>query len=164
MQSFSICTEFYSLLFWFCIYIFSNVLFSSFGFIFSQNFTYSLYYFLQTLLFKAMLLVRSFTSLVRQPQEFSITSDPSIPMIDLAKDDVLFNSVTVKNQLCKSSNDMPWRGPKEKSEQLMKIFIHGLSPEEGIVADMTASTGTRNFKVFYFSFCHFILCFCYCSI
>lgn len=119
-----------------------------FVFVFFQKFTYTLYYSLQTLQFKAMLLVRSFTSLARQPQELTICSDPSIPMIDLAKDDVLFNSVTIKNQLCKSSNDMPWRGPKEKSEQLMKILIHGLSPKEGIVADMTASTGTRKFEVF----------------
>ena len=96
---------------------------------------------------KAILLVRSFTSLTRQPQELIITSDPSISMVDLAKDDVLFNSITVKNQLCKSSNGTPWRGPKEKSEQLMKIFIHGLSPKEGIVADMTASTGIKNFEL-----------------
>lgn len=95
---------------------------------------------------KAILLVRSFPSLARQPRELIITSDPSIPMVDLAKDDVLFNSVTIKNQLCKSSNGMPWRGPKEKSEQLMKIFIHGLSPKEGIVADMIASTGSKNFE------------------
>ena len=111
---------------------------------------------------KAILLVRSFTSLTRQPQELIITSDPSIPMVDLAKDDVLFNSVTVKNQLCKSSNGMPWRGPKEKSKQLMKIFIHGLSPKEGIVADMTTAIGIKNFELqlfhcisFYgFNICH----------
>ena len=114
-------------------------------------FIYILYYcILQTLQSKAILLVRSFSLLTRQPQELIVTSDPLFPMVDLAKDDVLFNSVTVKNQLCKSSNGMPWRGPKEKSEQLMKILIHGLSPKEGIVADMTASTGIKHFELHLF--------------
>ena len=110
-----------------------------------KYFLYILYYSLQTLQFKAMLLVRSFTSLARQPQELIISSDPSIPMVDLAKDNVLFNSITKDNQLYNSANNIRWRGPKEKSKQLMKIFIHGLSPKQGILADMTASIGTRDF-------------------
>lgn len=92
--------------------------------------------------FKALLLVRSFSfPVARQPQELVITMHPSIPEVDLTTDDVLFNSVTTETQLCRERDGKPWRGAKEKSEVLMKLFIHGLSPVGGIVADMTASTG-----------------------
>jgi hypothetical protein len=51
---------------------------------------------LQTLKFKALLLVHSFvsspSSTARQPQELVISSDPSIPMVDLSIDDVIFKS------------------------------------------------------------------------
>src|ERR1700738_1800498 len=66
---------------------------------------------------------------------------PSIPEVDLATDDVLFNSMAMETQLCRQRDGKPWRGAKEKSEVLMKLFVHGLSPVGGIVADMTASTG-----------------------
>jgi hypothetical protein len=92
--------------------------------------------------FKALLLVRSFSfPVARQPQELVITMHPSIPEVDLTTDDVLFNSVTTETQLCRERDGEPWRGAKEKSEVLMKLFIHGLSPVGGIVAGMTASTG-----------------------
>jgi hypothetical protein len=92
--------------------------------------------------FKALLLVRSFSfPVARQPQELVITMHPSIPEVDLTTDDVLFNSVTTETQLCRERDGKPWRGAKEKSEVLMKLFIHGLSAVGGIVADMTASTG-----------------------
>jgi hypothetical protein len=58
---------------------------------------------LQTLKFKALLLVRSFasssSSIARQPQELVISSDPSIPMVDLSADDVIFNPITSESQL-----------------------------------------------------------------
>ena len=77
----------------------------------------------------------------RQPPPLSIAKDPSVPHVDLACDDVLFNSVTLESQLLRKDNGRPWRGPKEKSEVLMKLFVHGLTPKDGIVADLTASTG-----------------------
>jgi hypothetical protein len=102
---------------------------------------------LQTLKFKAPLLVRSFvsspSSIARQAQELVISSDPSIPMVDLSADDVIFNPITSETQLRKLGDGKPWRGPKEKSEQLMQLFITSLSPQNGIMADLTASTGNQ---------------------
>jgi hypothetical protein len=78
---------------------------------------------LQTLKFKALLLVRSFvsspSSIARQPQELVISSDPSIPMVDLSANDIIFNPITIETQLRKLGDVKPWRGPKEKLEQLM---------------------------------------------
>jgi hypothetical protein len=52
----------------------------------------------------------------RQPLDLVINPDPSFPEVDLASDDVLFNSVTSMTQLCSDGDGMPWRGAKEKSE------------------------------------------------
>jgi hypothetical protein len=87
--------------------------------------------------------VSSASSIARQPQELVISSDPSIPMVDLSADDIIFNPITSETQLCKLGDGKPWRGPKEKSEQLMQLFITGLSPQNGIVANLTASTGNQ---------------------
>jgi hypothetical protein len=96
----------------------------------------------------------SSSSIARQPQELVISSDPSIPMVDLSVDDVIFNPITSESQLCKLGDSKPWRGPKEKFEQLMQLFIVGLSPKDGIVADLTASTGNQYFYFFYFLMAH----------
>jgi hypothetical protein len=97
--------------------------------------------------------VRSFvsspSSIARQPQELVISSDPSIPIVDLSADDVIFNPITSETQLCKFGDDKRRRGPKEKSEQLMQLFITGLSPQNDIVADLTASTGDQYSYFFY---------------
>lgn len=77
----------------------------------------------------------------RQPATLKITKDPEVPLVDLACDDVLFNSVTAETQLKRLADGKPWRGPREKSEVLMRLFVHGLTPSQGIVADLTASTG-----------------------
>jgi len=92
--------------------------------------------------FKAILIVRYVPlSEVRQPKDLIITSDPSVPQVGLACDDVLFNPITSETQLTQKMDGLPWRGPKEKSDILMQLFVHGLSPIDGIVADLTASTG-----------------------
>jgi hypothetical protein len=102
--------------------------------------------------------VRSFasssSSIARQPQELVISSDPSIPMVDLSADDVIFNPITSVSQLRKLGDGKPWRGPKEKSEQLMQLFIASLSPKDGIVADLTTSIGNQYFYFFYFLMAH----------
>jgi hypothetical protein len=59
----------------------------------------------------------------RQPADLVIKPDPSFPEVDLALDDVLFNSVTSKSQLCSDGDDKPWRGAKEKSEALLHLFV-----------------------------------------
>jgi hypothetical protein len=113
---------------------------------------------LQTLKFKALLLVRSFasssSSIARQRQELVISCDPSIPMVDLSANDVIFNPITSKTQLHKLGDNKSWRGPKEKLEQLMQLFITGLSPKDGIVTDLTASTDNQYFFFFYFLTVH----------
>jgi hypothetical protein len=116
---------------------------------------------LQTLKFKALLLVHSFafssSSIGRQPQEFFISFYPSITMLDLSADDVIFNPITSETQLCKLGNGKPWRGPKEKSEQLMLLFISGFSPKDGIVANLTASISNQYFYSIYFLIIHHCL-------
>ena len=90
--------------------------------------------------FKALLLVQSFSfPIARQPQELLIITHPSISEVDLATDDVLFNLITTEIQLCRQRDGKPWRGPKDKSKVLMKLFVHDLSHVGGIVADMIAS-------------------------
>jgi hypothetical protein len=84
-------------------------------------------------------------SIAHQPQELVNSSDLSIPMVDLSADDVIFSPITYESQLRKLGDSKPWRGPKEKSEQLMQLFIAGLSPKDGIVVDLTTSTGNQYF-------------------
>ena len=99
----------------------------------------------QTLKFKAMVLVRSFsTPLVRQPKEFVISSSDEFGDVDLASDDVLFNIVTADTALKRNDGDTFWRGPKEKAVSLLHLLISGLSPPGGIICDLTAGTGMSN--------------------
>jgi hypothetical protein len=82
--------------------------------------------------FKALFLVCSFASsfsIGRQPQKLVISSNPSISIVDLSADDVIFNPITSKTQLCKLGDNKPWKVPKEKSEQPLQLFITGLSPQ-----------------------------------
>jgi hypothetical protein len=94
------------------------------------------------------------SSIARQPQELVISYDPSIPMVDLSADDIIFNLITSENQLRKLGDGKPWRGPKEKSEQLMQLFITGLSLQNRIVADLIASTRNQYSYSFYFLTVH----------
>jgi hypothetical protein len=72
---------------------------------------------LQTLKFRALLLVRSFasssSSITRQPQEFVSSCDPSISMVDFSTDDVIFNPITSETQLHKLGDVKPWRAKGE---------------------------------------------------
>jgi len=99
----------------------------------------------QTLKFKALVLVRSFsTPLVRQPKEFVISSSDGFEDVDLASDDVIFNIVTADTALKRKDGDNFWRGPKEKAVSLLQLLISGLSPPGGIICDLTAGTGMSN--------------------
>ena len=72
----------------------------------------------QTLKFKAIVLVRSFsTPLVRQPKELVISSSDEFEDVDLARDDVLFNIVTTDIALKRNDGDKFWRGPAPPSNQ-----------------------------------------------
>ena len=99
----------------------------------------------QTLKFKAIVLVRSFsTPLVRQPKEFVIYTSDKCEDVDLASDDVLLNIVTAETALKRNDGDKFWRGPKEKAVSLLQLLINGLSPPGGIICDLTAGTGMNN--------------------
>lgn len=80
--------------------------------------------------------------MARQPKELVITSDPSFGEVELGNDDVLFNVLTLDTVLKRKADGIPWRGPKEKSDALLQLLLNGLCPPNGIVADLTASTGT----------------------
>ena len=116
---------------------------------------------MQTLKFKAIVLVRSFsTPLVRQPKELVISSSDEFQDVDLARDDVLFNIVTTDTALKRKDGDTFWRGPKEKAVSLLQLLISGLSPPGGIICDLNAGTGKSNlFKTNMFSdFANSITC------
>ena len=98
---------------------------------------------MQTLKFKAIVLVRSFsTPLVRQPKELVISSSDEFEDVDLARDDLLFNIVTADTAVKRNDGNTLWRGPKEKALSLLQLLIGGLSPPGGIICDLTAGTGT----------------------
>ena len=66
----------------------------------------------QTLKFKAIVLVRSFsTALVRQPKELVISSSDEFEDVDLASDDMLFNIVTASAMMMTNS-----RGAQRKRQ------------------------------------------------
>ena len=99
----------------------------------------------QTLKFKAIVLVRSFsTPLVRPPKEFVISSSDEFKNVDLASDDVLFNIVTADIALKRNDGGTTRRGPKEKAVSLLQLLISGLSPPGGIICELTAGTGMSN--------------------
>jgi len=103
---------------------------------------------LQTLKFKAVMLVRSFDlSVARQPKELVISSGPEFADVDLANDDVLFNVVTSESALKRRADNTFWRGPKEKSVSLLQLLFSGLCPRDGIIVDLTAGTGMANFSL-----------------
>ena len=100
---------------------------------------------IQTLKFKAILLVRSFsTPLVRQPKEFVITSSDKFEDVDLASDPVLFSIVTVDTALKRNDSDNFLRGPKEKAFSLLQLLMSGLSTPRGIICDLSVGTGMKN--------------------
>jgi hypothetical protein len=77
----------------------------------------------------------SLSSISCQSQELVNSFAHSIPMVDLNADDVIFNPITTKNQLPQFGDGKPWRGSKEKSEQVMQLFITSLNPKDDIVDD-----------------------------
>lgn len=100
-------------------------------------------------MFRAVLLVRSFTKPVaRNPKSLTIVTGPQFAKINLSKDDVLFNVVTEESALKRKDSDFLWRGPKEKSQALMELLIGGLTPENGIICDLSPGTGKSFIPIF----------------
>ncbi len=103
---------------------------------------------MQTLKFKALVAVRELDERIdRQPLPLVIAHDLAIPSIDLENDDVLFSTVDETSQMCDPATSRPWRGPKQKSDALLKVFISGLSPVNGIVVDFNAGVGEFLFSI-----------------
>ena len=99
----------------------------------------------QTLKFKAIVLIRSFsTPFSRPPKEFVISSSDEFEDVNLARDDVFFNIVTSNTALKRNNGDTFWRGPKEKAMSLLQLLISGLIPPGGIICGLTAGTGMNN--------------------
>jgi hypothetical protein len=69
----------------------------------------------------------------RQPPPLKIVKDPTVPQIELDCDDVLLNFDTSESQLLRKDKT-------DDSVVLMKLFVHRLTPKDGIAADLTAST------------------------
>lgn len=92
-------------------------------------------------MFRATLLVRSLKLSLRQPKTLVIRPDPCFGKVNLLKDDCIHNVVTEETALKVKKDGTMWRGPKEKSVSLLELFITSLSPNEGIVVDLTAGTG-----------------------
>lgn len=67
--------------------------------------------------------------------------------MDLSCDDVFFNSLNSESQLLRKDDYRPGRGAKEKSDVLMRLFVHGLNPKDGIVVDLTTSTSNSRIKM-----------------
>jgi hypothetical protein len=59
----------------------------------------------------------------RQPLDLVISPDPSFLEVNLASDDVLFNSIISMTLRCSDGDGMPWRGAKEKSKALIHLFV-----------------------------------------
>jgi hypothetical protein len=56
--------------------------------------------------------------------------------------DILFNPVNASIQHLRG--DSPWRGPREKADDLMKSVIESLTAVGDIVLDWNASTGKKS--------------------
>lgn len=102
-----------------------------------------IFFCLQTLKFKAIVLVRSLDAKIeRQPKESVIASDHSFGDVERGNDDVVSNVLTLDKVLKGREDGIPWRGPKDKCDALLHLLFNGFCPSKGIVADLTAATGT----------------------
>ena len=60
--------------------------------------------------------------------------------VDVARDDILMNMVTKDDQLM--NDNLPWRGPREKSVLLMQMLIKASTSLGDLVVDCTAATSS----------------------
>lgn len=96
---------------------------------------------MQTLKSRVIVLVRSLPqSIKRQPEELVYASIPEFGNVDLVRDDVVFNVITSETAM-KKSDGRSWRGPKEKSDSLLHLFVTSLCPRNGVIVDLTTGTG-----------------------
>lgn len=61
--------------------------------------------------------------------------------IKLSSDGHITNNITAGSLTIRSDNGTPWRGAREKSENLLQALIDLCTQEDDIVMDLTASTG-----------------------
>ena len=97
---------------------------------------------MQTLKSRVIVLVRSLPiSVKRQPKEFVYGAINEFQNVDLVKDDVVFNVITSETAIKKKDDGNLWRGPKEKSDSLLQLFVTALCPEDGVIVDLTTGSG-----------------------
>lgn len=79
--------------------------------------------------------------LPRQPRELLIASNSTFGDVELINDDVLFNVLTANTVLKRKVDGIPWRGSKEKSDNLLRLLVTSLYLSGSIIADLTMGTG-----------------------
>jgi len=77
---------------------------------------------------------------LKDNKELVISSNPCFRDVDLANDNVLFNVIISEIALKKKADGTPRRGAKEKSVSLLQLLVSSMSPNDGIIADLTAGT------------------------
>jgi len=89
--------------------------------------------------FGICLAVRSLSGVPKS--KFSFQPIPALDQhgVDVARDDILMNYVTKADQLM--NDNLPWRGPREKSVLLMQMLIQASTMPGDVVLDCTAATG-----------------------
>lgn len=75
--------------------------------------------------------------------ELVIKTNPRFGKVKLEKDDCINNVVTEDSAVKVQKDGTLWRGPKEKAVSFMELLISGLCPNNGIVIDLNAGTGTK---------------------
>ena len=61
--------------------------------------------------------------------------------VDLKRDDLLMNYTTEDSMLMNDMDQRPWRRAQEKDARLLRHIIEGITEEEDLVLDYTASIG-----------------------
>ena len=78
------------------------------------------------------------------PFQMEIDKDLSENVMNL-DDDILYNFTDASSQLIRDDDITPWRGLRKKHPLFLQCLIDVFSKTEGIIADLTASTGLKPF-------------------
>lgn len=104
---------------------------------------------IQTTVTNAMLFAREENAALGIPASrfhFYEQSDLEAKGVDMVNLGFLVNKINQDNWTVREVSGGPWRGPREKSEDLFIGLLDLLSQEEDIVMDLTTSTGKLKFR------------------
>ena len=81
---------------------------------------------------------------------FSVNSQEGLKTqdIDLMMDGTVLNAMSTETVSVCNRTGIPWRGPREKAENMYLALIDLCTDEDDIVIDLTASTGKLLASVF----------------